>query len=168
MNNEEYFFSDFTEDSYRKYIQLAKENYRFILYPEIDKSASGQCLWRHDIDYSPQRALKLAQIENALNVRSTFFVLMHAEYYNALEKENTDIFRNILSLGHTIGLHFDLPYFGSRIQNLEDLSQFLLIEKEYLENIIENQIDVFSFHNPGFNDSLNFDQKMIADRKSVV
>ena len=165
-NSQKYLFSDFTEGAYREYLELAKQYYYFIFYSEIENKEK-QCLWRHDIDFSPQRALKLAKIETDQEVKSTFFVLLHSEYYSALEKENVEIFKEIISLGHMIGLHFDIEFFGEKIKNLSDLEKYLMIEKEYLSNILDAPISAFSFHNPGFNTSLNYDQKMIAGMVNV-
>jgi len=165
-NSEKYLYKDFTEKAYREYLVLAKQHYDFIFYSEI-QNINRQCLWRHDIDFSPQRALKLAKIEYDAHAKSTFFVLLHSEYYNALEIENVELFKEIISLGHEIGLHFDIQFFGEKIKNLEDLETYLIIEKEYLSNILGVPISVFSFHNPGFNKSLNFDQKLIAGMINV-
>ena len=64
-NREKYNFSDFTENAYQKHLELAKKNYRFIFYDQISDK-DRLCLWRHDIDYSPQRGLALAKIESNL------------------------------------------------------------------------------------------------------
>ena len=55
-----YYFDDFTEDNYRQLIKLAKSNYNFIKYEDYNKKGKN-LLWRHDIDFSVHRALKLAR-----------------------------------------------------------------------------------------------------------
>ena len=67
---------DFTIDHYRKLLLIAKENYQFIFYNEVNFQEKS-ILWRHDCDYSLNRAYYLGKIENSLNVKSTFFINPH-------------------------------------------------------------------------------------------
>ena len=43
---------------------------------------------RHDIDYSLDKAVALAELERELGVSSTYFVLLTSEFYNLLSKDN--------------------------------------------------------------------------------
>lgn len=144
-NSTEYHFSDFTRENYRKLLQLAKSKYNFIQFTE-KQIAEGSILWRHDVDYSPQSALKLAKIENEEGVKSTFFLLFHSEFYNLLEYVNTECFKSISNLGHEIGLHFDASFYN--IQDVETLEKYLNIESSFLGEILQTKIKAFSFHNP--------------------
>ena len=103
-----YNFSDFTTEHYRYIIQQAKRNYQFSSYDTFDKN-SKFLLCRHDVDISPQRAVKLAMIENEEGVSATYFWHMHSEYYNLFEKEIFDIIK-ITDLGHHFGIHFRFPF----------------------------------------------------------
>ena len=60
---------------------------------------------RHDVDFSPHRSLKIAQIENELGISAYYFVLLRSSFYNLLEREISQIFQEIIKLGHIIGLH---------------------------------------------------------------
>lgn len=144
-NSTKYHFSDFTRENYRSLLRLAKSKYKFINFTG-SPIEDGSVLWRHDVDYSPQSALKLAKIENEEGVKSTFFLLLHSEFYNMLEKVNTECFKNISKLGHEIGLHFDASYYS--IQNVESLEKYLTIESTFLGEILGIKIKAFSFHNP--------------------
>ena len=62
---------------------------------------------RHDVDVSLEMALKLAEIENAFGIRSTYFVLLRSPFYNALSLEGISALRAIVKLGHEVGLHWD-------------------------------------------------------------
>ena len=99
-------------------------------------------------------ALNLAKIENDLDVKSTFFLLFHSEFYNLLEKPITDLVKEIILLGHEIGLHFDPVFYN--IKNSEELEIWLTFEKEILQKIFNIKILVFSFHNPT-EDMLQYD-----------
>lgn len=141
--SEQYNFEDFTLDHYRHLITETKKNYTFSSYSDFDKNARI-VLWRHDVDFSPQRALKLAQIEHELDVQATYFWHLHSEYYNLLEKETCLIVKQILDLGHHIGIHFDTHFYD--ITNENELEQFLTFEKNILDSIFKTDIKVFSFH----------------------
>lgn len=144
-NSEKYHFADFTRSNYRKIIQLTKSKYSFRTFTE-SVSSDRFVIWRHDVDYSPQAALKLAQIEAQEGVKSTYFLLPHSEFYNLLEKENYDCFKKIITLGHDIGLHFDSSFYA--VENEIQLESKLSLEADFLSKLFEFKINVFSFHNP--------------------
>ena len=48
-------------------------------------------------------------------------------------------------MGHTIGLHFDAEFYN--ISTEDELNEKLIFEKQIFEDIINTEIDVFSFHN---------------------
>jgi hypothetical protein len=146
-NRDLYKFDDFTENEYRNCIKIAKQNYQFIKYTD-DLDGDRICLWRHDIDYAPQRALELAKIEQSEGITSTFFVLLHSEWYSPLEISVFQEIKNIRECGHDIGLHFDYAFYQNRIHSLSDFEFFLSLEKEFLEKIFGVEIFSYSLHNP--------------------
>lgn len=62
---------------------------------------------RHDVDLSLKAALRFASIEHELQIHATYFILLHSEFYNALDIDNLAIIKKIQSYGHEIGLHYD-------------------------------------------------------------
>lgn len=64
----------------------------------------------HDVDILPKYALQLALLEHHHNIRATYYVLLHSDWYNALSPENMKIWREIKSLGHELALHYDGNY----------------------------------------------------------
>lgn len=156
-----YYFDDFTETNYRNLLRLAKRNYRFAAYDEY-KSNDKMILWRHDIDASVHRAYRLAQIEAEEKVRTTFFVHLHNEMYNALETEIAGLLYRISELGHDIGLHFDPLFYGLNSSFRSNMEYYLNYEKEILEKIFGKEVRVFSFHNPEFGDCLKIENELIA------
>jgi hypothetical protein len=134
---------DFTEKNYIKIIR--KIDSKSIFFNEIYKKKSF-ILWRHDVDFSPQRALSLAKIESKHKVKSTYFVMLTSMFYNIFEKEIRKIFLEILSLGHQLALHFDVSQYN--IKSKKELEKLLNYEKKILEVLFKTNIKVFSFHNP--------------------
>jgi hypothetical protein len=143
-----YHIEDFTEENYRRLIELAKSKYKFITYAEVKDYKNDVILLRHDVDFSIHRALKLAGIEAELNVFSTFFLYPHSTMYNLLEKEVSGIVREIIRLGHKIGLHFEPAYYDLEVSELPGFKKYLQIEKQLLMDMFDTDVDVFSFHNP--------------------
>ena len=78
MNNYKGHAKDFTESKYKKINTEIKKTHEFIFYKEIN--AAKKFIFRHDCDYSINRAHKLAKIENRLNVKSTYLSLFIAGF----------------------------------------------------------------------------------------
>ena len=144
INAQRYHFADFTIENYRRLIQLAKEKYVFRTYTNFNK-AERFVIWRHDVDASLQIVRSAAEIDANEGIVTTCFVNLHSELYNLLERADSDCVRDILDMGHQIGLHFDAHYYD--IQSEEQLDQFLLWEKRILEEFFQCEIQVFSYHN---------------------
>ena len=135
----------FTFDEYRALLQLAQKNYHFVTYNAANASSKENIIfWRHDIDCSVHRALKLAYIEAEEGITATYFVWLHSFFYHFFERETVDKLQEIISLGHSIGLHFDCHY--HRDLTAQTLPQKILQEAEILETVLPTKISVFSFH----------------------
>jgi len=140
-------YSDFTEESYIKYLETAKAKYTFLSFYDALNNKPG-ILWRHDVDGSIHRAYKLAMIEQELGVFSTYFIYLNSDFYNALEKEVSQKISAISSMGHDIGLHFDPSFYDLSIEDTKKLEECVLNDKSILENVIGVKISAISFHNP--------------------
>jgi hypothetical protein len=156
----DYYFEDFTEEKYRNILRLCKQNYSFISYDQY-RSEGKNVLWRHDIDLSAHRAKRLAKIEMEENIKTTYFLHLHSEFYNALEKDVAKCIFEIIEYGHSIGLHFD-PDFYNLVNASDNLEYYLKLEKELIEKIFRLEINVFSFHNPDKGNWLQVDREQIA------
>lgn len=142
---DKYHFNDFTEKNYRRLLKIAKKNYifkDFQNYLDVDSFI----IWRHDVDYSVNRAKKIAMIDKEEGIQSTFFFLLHSESYNLLEKEIHNLVLEIIEMGHHIGLHFDVHFYGHL--NEFEFKKVLLLERQILEKFFSVKVKAFSFHNP--------------------
>lgn len=145
-----YDFSEFTTSEYENLLKLALKRFEFITYDQtLEYLSDGKpfILWRHDVDVSVHRALRLATIEKKLGVRSTYFISLHSTGYSVLEDEIRDIILEIKALGHEIGLHFDHSFWGF-LSDEEQLSEKVNFEKSLLEYLLGTSIKVMSLHNP--------------------
>ena len=144
--NQQSFDSDFTVDSYRELLVIAKQRYAFASYEAIPW---GQrfVLWRHDCDCSLNRAHALARIESAEGVSATYFINPHCAFYNLFEKAQHRLVLEIVGMGHEIGLHFDAAFHD--ISDETQLSDLVHAEAALLERLYGVKPTAFSFHNPG-------------------
>ena len=150
-NREKYMFSDFTLDNYRKLIKIAKnQGFSFIRHKDLFIEDRKDLIWRHDVEFSPAVALKMAEIEYDEGIHATYFWQLHTTYYNTASTYFVDVLKKIYFMGHYIGLHFDSHFWN--IQDSEELDRFIQIDANYLETImkrngINEKLDTFSFHN---------------------
>lgn len=145
-NREKYHFDDFTLENYRRLIRLAKEKgFQFILHKDEFVPVRKDIIWRHDVEFEPDIALKMALIEHEEEVVATYFFQLHSPYYNLFDEHYSKVFHQIHDLGHHVGLHFDCRYWG--INNEKQLDEYIILDKAYLEKNLGVEIDTFSFHN---------------------
>lgn len=141
---------DFTERDYARLLDLAAASYRFVDIPEAldDSDPTPAVVWRHDVDYSPHRALSLARVEHAKGLRCVYHFMISSRYYNVLEPEISDLLRQISDLGHFLGLHVDMDVFGkSDVPSEVDIEARVLLERNVLEHCLDRPLTSFSFHN---------------------
>lgn len=145
-NREKYRFDDFTIDNYRRLIRLASQKgFEFILHKDKFNPRRKDVIWRHDVEFEPDIALRMAEIEAEANVMASYFFQLHSQYYNLFDPHYREVFNRIKALGHLVGLHFDCRYWG--ITDESQLDEYLTVDKDYLERSFGVEIDTFSFHN---------------------
>lgn len=137
----------FTYDSYSSLLCLLKRNdYTFSTYRDwIDNGKS--VIMRHDIDNDIKKALKLAEIEKKNGVKSTYFVLLTSDFYNAFSSSSADLIKAIMCCGHDVGLHFDEMRYPD-LKTPVDIAKKIIEEAGTLSLITERKVDVVSMHRP--------------------
>lgn len=94
---------DFTLKIYKKLlIGLQNSDYQFISFREYcDCKPFGKfIILRHDIDKKPNHALRIAELENKLDIRSSFYFRIVSSIFKP------DIISSIAKLNHEIGYHY--------------------------------------------------------------
>jgi hypothetical protein len=112
---------------------------------ELLKQEIPVCFLRHDIDFSPKNAVRMAHLEMQHGVSSTYTVLLSGQYYNPFEKRVREKLNEIKNCGHEVGLHFD-----PTVHNVTDeaiMVDSIKKEASALADILETPISMFSFHN---------------------
>ncbi|MCI8810216.1 MAG: hypothetical protein HFF84_08835 [Oscillibacter sp.] len=137
---------EFTYNGYQVLLQsLNKRGYRFWNYHSFPQSPRSVIL-RHDIDNSLEQAVRLAELEAAEGVYSTYFVLLRTDFYNPASKSGLAALRRIQALGHEIGLHFDEAAYG--VEEQKDIVQNITKECGILSALLETQVSSVSMHRP--------------------
>lgn len=95
---------DFTLRSYQSLlVAFQKAGYRFQTFEEMMTCpAEGKSVvMRHDVDELAWNALKIAQLENKLGIRATYF-------FRIVKQSNVpEVIEQITELGHEIGYHYE-------------------------------------------------------------
>lgn len=136
---------DFTEARYVELLHLAGRRFRYMSYHNCH-DGENLLLWRHDVDISPQRALRLAAIEAKHGSHATYFFQLTSNFYNLMETGITRLIKEIHTLGHEVGLHFDPHCHG--VRNEEAFCRALSFEAGILEHLLAAPVRVFSLHTP--------------------
>lgn len=139
-------YHDFTESHYREILELVNDAGRPSVSYESIPWSGEYLLWRHDIDLSINRSVKLAEINAEYSVHSTFFVNIHSTFYNPFELAQARMLREIISMGHDIGVHFDGAFYGQT--NELELERFIAKEANLLAELTGKPPVAVSFHNP--------------------
>lgn len=155
-NKEKYKFEDFTLKNYQRLVALALEKkFEFLSYTDEFIEERKDILWRHDVEFEPDVALKMAEIEYSLGAKATYFFQIHSPYYNLFDSHYSEVFHKIHMLGHYVGLHFDSHYYN--ISEESQLNRYIELDKVYFETVLHVKLDAFSFHN-----TTPFTQKCLA------
>jgi hypothetical protein len=141
---------DFTYTSYGEFLKFISESgYTFTDYHNF-AGVSNPCILRHDIDYDIRKAFEFAKFETkkftaSKQIYATYFVLLTSPFYNVLSHTVIKTLKEMISMGHEIGLHFD------ETQYLLPPNEMIgCVQKELniLEQILEHPVTVVSMHRP--------------------
>lgn len=108
-------FPKFTLAGYGELLDaLISMGSQFSSMSKIGGSRSGDVFLRHDLDISLELSLPMARLEREKGVVSTYYVLLSG-LYNPFSTSSVSAMREILKLGHAIGLHYDLSLYPDDI-----------------------------------------------------
>jgi hypothetical protein len=116
---------DFTLAAYEEYLRAIKSSYKNILtfseYFSAEPKPESFCLIRHDVDRKPGNALRMAELENGMSVKSTYYFRVKSHTFKP------EIITGIAGLRHEIGYHYE---------SLSDTDgDMLLALKDFVDNL---------------------------------
>lgn len=128
-------------NAYRDMLELLRSSgYRFVQF--TSDAAPGDLLLRHDIDFSIDFALEIAELEAEMGIFSTYFFMITSNTYNLASKHNSELVKRIHKLGHQISIHFDPVVYRNIDVGLEQ-------ERNFFESRFGVSTNVVSIHRPG-------------------
>jgi hypothetical protein len=129
FKNKMKFNCDFTLQHYFEVLKSLEDEYQIgPIKNYLNKKNKKNIFLRHDVDFSLEYALSLAFEEKKNQKSSTYFVLLHSEFYNANSIKGKEMIQKIVSLGHDIGLHYDTRFFSEDPErNKQQIKQELSI-----------------------------------------
>lgn len=133
----------FSYKEFQQVITLIKESGRLCNFSEA-KEREEFIILRHDVEFSVERAFKMASIEKKHEVSSTYFFQVVNNSYNMFSKQNMEMVYMMKNMGHEIGLHFH--HDGD--ESLENLKEKILKQKQIFELFYGMPIIYFSIHRP--------------------
>jgi hypothetical protein len=133
----------FSYQDYKKIITKIQKYLPIVSFDEA-KSMKKYCVIRHDVEYSPERALSLAKLEKKIGISTTYLFQIRNNTYNSFSKKNLEIIKEISELGHTIGLHYNHDNVVGYLPNL------IFADAKVLEMMLGGniKIETFSIHRP--------------------
>jgi hypothetical protein len=139
--------TDFTYNAYSQLLHsIAENSYIFTNYHDYE-TVSNPCILCHDVDYDMGKALKLAKLEaETLSIHSTYFVMLNTNFYNVFSSSINAMLKDIITMGHEIGLHFDETCYPPPPP--PSLEERIINEISLLEQIIEYPVRTVSMHRP--------------------
>ncbi len=137
--------SEFSLDGYEALVDgLRDRGYETRGFSDAEPDARHLIL-RHDIDMSIETAVVLAEREQKIGVRSTYFVLLRSDLYNPFSPRGRTGLERIAELGHALGLHFDAALYAPDRPSLEAACAE---ECRWLEAFVDRPVEIVSFHRP--------------------
>lgn len=98
------------------------------------------------MDISVKKAVDMAEREYKMGIGpAVYYILVSSEYYNPMETETKRMIKQILDMGHGIGLHYDLT---SMVQDDEERSMVILGQAQLLETAFSTKISSITAHKP--------------------
>ncbi len=137
---------NFDLESYGEIIsEIKRLGYKIVFFEDLDAQDSHLIL-RHDVDISLESALKMATYEASKEFYSTYFILLRSDMYNIYSPNATKIIKEIIALGHRIGLHFDHSIYKKK--DFDSLEEYCQNECSAIQSWFNIYINTISFHKP--------------------
>lgn len=127
--------------------------HRIVRFADLRQAARAEalCILRHDVDYSPKAALRLADQEAERGVRATYFLLAGTSYYNLLAPEHAHVAKALVAHGHEVGLHYDVRSFEPFPR--EQWPRLLRAQATLLGELAGSAVTAIAMHQPALHGS---------------
>ena len=137
--------NEFTFSYYSHLIKSGLDmGYKITSFENYNADEPISMILRHDIDYTLNGVLKLAEIEIGMCCTATYLFRVHADEYNLFSCSAVSILKELRDMGHEIGLHFEAMNVGRALG--VDPQTLLIQEKSVMEAILGAKVRTASEH----------------------
>ncbi|MBD3413963.1 MAG: hypothetical protein GF421_05980 [Candidatus Aminicenantes bacterium] len=136
---------------YREILEALKNNFNahYVLseIPQIfSQIMSPKFIIRHDVHDSLKQGLELARIEKEYSIRSSFMICPLSPHFNLKLNDNLSQLKEILDLGHEIGLYIHHTSSFIKDQTTGALNKNEIMSQcRHLESLIKQKVRSVSF-----------------------
>lgn len=103
---------------------------------------------RHDLDMSLKCAVELARRESSWGVPSTYHVMLDSPFYDVRSSKSREMLSEIASLGHEIGLHYDVVARRTKDATSIERESDIGAACDELSSVLGAEVRSVSFHLP--------------------
>lgn len=141
-----YRLPEFSLDKYADLLnRLIGVGYQFQKVNQMCDFPQGKVAYlRHDVDLHISLISEMALTEKNFGISATYFVPLTL-HFNLFYPTNQNILRQLVEMGHEIGLHYDMETYPL---DPEEARRHLDWEVGVLAKVIEQPVHSISMHNP--------------------
>ncbi len=134
----------FTYYEHKKFLENIHKKYK--IHKLKDWNSEPGIILRYDVDFSLEAARNIAEIQEEIGIRSSFFIRLTSSFYNPMSIENREILKYLTKNDFEVGLHFDPSVY--KVASHHELLTKLKQEFSILESITDQNLESVSLHNP--------------------
>lgn len=133
----------FELEHYRELLDAARAGgYRFGRFE--GEPEAGRVYLRHDVDFSLDAAVRMAELEGAAGVTATYFLMSESVFYNLASREGTVAVSRLLQLGHDVGAHAVWPTVPESLDRFSPVLAWHNPEPEYMGAPVHGFLNVMT------------------------
>lgn len=136
-------FAKFSYDEYLTILEGIIATGKYCDYADVVPNTPF-IVMRHDVEFSPERALQMQKVENSLGFKSSYFFQIANNTYNAFSGRNVDIIKEIHANGHHIGFH----YHPNGKTNITEIKDDIRKQVSVMSDMLGISIDRMNIHRP--------------------
>jgi hypothetical protein len=126
-----------------------RATHRIIRFADVQDVAAADrfVILRHDVDYSTDAAIAMAEEEASRGVRATYFLLLNGAYYNLLDAPHAHVAARLAECGHEVGLHYDINFLRAFPER--EWTRLMRMQADVLAGLSGRPVLSISMHQPG-------------------
>jgi len=138
----------FSYKTYKELLELLTRENRSVCFEDcpLPNNLTPYFILRHDVDFYPEAALRIAELEAGMRIRASYFLLFSSPFYNLLSESYCRFPKRLIELGHEVGLHYDLRAYGA--MGGTNSVGTLFDECEILKKLTGRRVRSIAMHNP--------------------